>query len=185
MCSIASVTILASMPGPYTVPHPRKLYALLRACPSSSTRATAALQFLCGSTGARAGHLLLSVDGQLAVVAGGEPPAGLVAEARRAWSAQPSNAPSDNTTGDMRAYMQNRSDTEQEREWTDGNGATHMARVLSVHRDARFVRVAVAMLQLEAGRPLAVLRRVHVEALCNALLDSGDVQGHPLLSEPA
>jgi hypothetical protein len=185
MRSMASVTIIASMPGPYILPHPRKLYALLCACPSSSTRAVAALQCLCGSTGAPAGYLLLSVDGQLAVVAGGEPPAGLLVEARRAWNAQPSSAPSDNTTGDMHAYMQNLGDTEEELEWTAGNGATYMARVLSVHREARFVRVAVAMLQLEAGRPLAVLRRVHVEALCNALLDSGDVQDHPLLSEPA
>jgi hypothetical protein len=36
--------------------------------------------------------------------------------------------------------------------------------------------VGLVMLRAREGRSLAPIRQVHVEAMCNALLDAGDVQ---------
>jgi hypothetical protein len=176
------------MAGPYTLLHPRKLYAQIRECASASDRAHAVLECLSGATGARSGFLLLFADRQLevaAATAGGAPPAGLMEEARRAWSEQSTSVRSDNTTMDVRGHMQHLTPTEQALPWTDPQGGAYVARILAVHRDSQFIQVGVAMLKLDAGRPLAALRRTHVEALCNALLDAGDVRGNVQLSEPA
>jgi hypothetical protein len=176
------------MPVPVALPHPRKLYSNLQACPSPEGRAKAVLEFMRGASGARAGFLLLWHDDGLVVAAGSagaQPPAGLVDAAQRAWSEHPKTLRSDNTTVDLRGHMKSLTSDQDEAPWTSSSGARFAHRVLTIHRDSRWLPLGIAMLELDDGQRLAPLRRAHVEAMGDSLFDSGDVKGVMPLPEPA
>jgi hypothetical protein len=168
------------MPAPVALPHPRKLYSILQACPSADARAKAVLEFMRLASGARAGYLLLWRDERLVVVAGSptaEPPAGLLDAAQRAWSERPLALRSDTTTVDLRGHLKGLAEEPVESPWESGGGASFAHRVLTIHRDSRWLPLGIAMLELEAAQRLAPLRRAHVESMGDALFDAGDVQG--------
>lgn len=176
------------MPVPVALPHPRKLYSILQACPSADARAKAVLEFLRVASGARSGFLLLWRDDRL-VVAAGSPttqlPAGLLEAAQQAWSERPTTLRSDNTTIDLRGHMKGLIAEPDDSPWTNGSGASFAHRVLTIHRDSRWLPLGIAMLELDPAHRLAPLRRAHVESMGDALFDSGDVQGAEPLPQPA
>jgi hypothetical protein len=164
------------MPDPVSVLHPRKLYEMIRACPTAKARAQAALEFVRGSTGATKGVLLLAWDGKLMRAASTgdvEAPPGLIEDAMSAW-----NRELDTPNDDSRSHTMDVSALEAisipaNPRWQSASGVEYERRLLSMYRSSRFIPVGMTFLQTE--RPLVALRRAHIEALCNALLDAGDV----------
>jgi hypothetical protein len=177
------------MPAPVALPHPRKLYSLLQACPSAEARASAVLEFMRQASGARSGFLLLWRDDRLVMVAGSptaEPPPGLLEAAQRAWDERPTTMRSDTTTVDLRGHLKGLSAADPvEPPWTSAGGARFTHRVLTIHRDSCWLPLGVAMLELDLAQRLAPLRRAHVESMGDALFDAGDVQGAEPLPQPA
>lgn len=176
------------MPVPVALPHPRKLYSILQACPSAEARAKAVLEFMRAASGARAGFLLLWRDERLVVAAGmptAEPPPGLLDAAQHAWNERPTTLRSDNTTLDLRGHMKGLNADPVEPPWISRGGASFAHRVLTIHRDSRWLPLGVAMLELDSAHQLAPLRRAHVESMGDALFDSGDVKGAEPLPQPA
>jgi len=169
------------MPAPVALPHPRKLYSILQACPSAEARAKAVIEFMRLASGARAGFLLLWRDERLIIAAASpvaEPPAGLLEAAQCAWSERPLALRSDTTTVDLRGHMKGLAAAEPvESPWQSGGGASFAHRVLTIHRDSSWLPLGIAMLELDTAHRLAPLRRAHVESMGDALFDAGDVQG--------
>jgi hypothetical protein len=176
------------MPAPVALPHPRKLYSILHACPSAEARAKAVLEFMRAASGARAGFLMLWRDERLVVVASSpsaEPPAGLLDAAQHAWNERPTIWQSDNTTLDLRGHMKALAADPVEQPWISRGGASFAHRMLTIHRDSRWLPLGIAMLELDTAQRLAPLRRAHVESMGDALFDSGDVKGAEPLPQPA
>lgn len=67
--------------------------------------------------------------------------------------------------------------------WMSPNGERFERRCLSMHREGRRIALGMVVLRAEEGRELLPVRHAHIEALCSALLDSGDVR--ELASPPA
>jgi hypothetical protein len=157
--------------------HPRKLYEMLRACPSAETRAAAALSFVRGCTGAKSGFLLVAREGELVIAARvyeGEVPRGLVEDATRTWSVGPSVQTNVSETLDASALaaLDRMKDTPT---WVSPSGEAFERRLLAAHRGSRWARAGLLLLKAAPGDTLLPIRHAHIEALCNALIDSGDV----------
>jgi hypothetical protein len=106
---------------------------------------------------------------------GGDSPE-LFAEVTRAWKQDLDQLPENNQTMTMDADS---SDVSRHMAtyapWRDTRNEAFERRLLCVYRYARWTPVGMAMLKCEGGRQLAAVRHAHVEALCGALLDEGDV----------
>lgn len=155
--------------------NPSKLYSMLRACPDARARAAAALDFLLNTTAARAGYLLLAHSGELVLTASSEQkemPAPLMERTRTLWASdQASHSEADNTrTVDARQLG---AALVESTHWEGSGGERYEPRMLGVYRDSRWVPVGISVLAVEAGA--ARVRHPHIEAICNALLDSGDI----------
>jgi hypothetical protein len=160
------------------LPHPRKLYTQLREFESAQARAQAALEFLRGCTSSEAGFLFLSRAGELTLVAssqGAQPSAELVEEAKRSWNRELDRQPDDNKTLELSTIETLRAAQESPL-WRNMHAELFERRLLSVYRRATWLPVGLVMLRTQENKALVPIRQVHIEALCSALLDSGDVQ---------
>jgi hypothetical protein len=159
--------------------HPRKLYEMLRACPSHETRLRAAFQFLRGRTESNQSYLFMMNAAELTLVASSPSDAqvpGLAEEAKRAWSGEQDGATDDDRTKtvDIRT-MEALQRPAASALWLSPSGSTFDRAFLSLYRDGAWVSVGLFMFkpsELAAPKPI---RRAHVEALCNAFIDAGDV----------
>ncbi|HET6340408.1 MAG TPA: hypothetical protein VFG30_44670 [Polyangiales bacterium] len=166
------------MPDIVALPHPRKLYTQLRECTSAEKRAQAALEFVRGCTNSDGGHLFLSRAGDLQLAAStqdGQPPAELVEEARRTWDRELDRQPDDFKTLELTTIEALRAAQESPL-WLSSSKEVFERRLLSVYRSQAWVPVGLVMLLTRENKALVPIRQVHIEALCSALLDSGDVQ---------
>jgi hypothetical protein len=166
------------MPEIVALPHPRKLYLQLRECASAQARAQAALEFVRGCTSSEAGFLFLSRGGDLQLTASTlavQPGTDLIAEAQRTWDRELDRQPDDNETLELSTIEAMRSAQESPL-WRNANQEVFERRLLSVYRSASWVPVGLVMLRTRENKALVPIRQVHIEALCSALLDSGDVQ---------
>jgi hypothetical protein len=157
--------------------HPRKLYSMLMACPSAETRAAAALEFVRGCTVAPHGFLFLCRDGRLELAASSrerDPSPELLEEVSRVWKQKKRTPGSDQTTIGASGPVRRLGPTEENSAWTSTAG-TFDHRLLSVDRAGQWVPVGIAMLAVPESGTLLPMRHVHVSALCEALLDAGDV----------
>lgn len=175
------------MSHPVKVLHPRKLYSMLVACPSGETRATAALEFLRGCTVASGGFLFLGRADQVVLAAASrerEASAALIEEVARIWRQKKRAPGSDQTTIGVSGSLHRLRPAEEKPGWTSPTGEVYDHRLLSVDRGTHWIPVGIAMLAVPQGGTLLPLRHVHVAALCDALLDSGDVVIPPAVVEP-
>jgi hypothetical protein len=166
------------MSAPRDLPQPRKLYALLQAAPSSKERAQAVADFLCSCTEAVSIHLFFAHDRELTLAVsspGHVASAELIAEAKRIWDQDAERQPEDQKTKtlDVNA-LESLLRAEQSSHWQSPTGS-YERRLLGMYRDSVWVPVGIAMLQRQANQPLGPVRQAHIESICNALLDSGDV----------
>jgi hypothetical protein len=125
----------------------------------------------------RAGELILAASTQ------GEPaPADLIEEAKRTWDRELDRQPDDNKTvefSSLDALL-----AAQERPlWRAANDDVFERRLLSLYRGATWLPVGLVMLRTRENQALVPIRQVHIEAVCNALLDSGDVQEFTRVSQ--
>jgi hypothetical protein len=167
------------MAEPTNLPHPQKLYSALRAHGSAEARATAIFEFMCSSTGAESGFLFLPRGDALVCSAGSSlpPPAALSTEVNTAWNRELDRQPEDNNmdkTLDIKALDALRLSKPP----PALSAFPYERRMLSIYRGPRWVPIGIAMLKARAGKALLPMRQVHIAALCNALLDAGDVIDH-------
>jgi hypothetical protein len=151
---------------------------MICACSSPETRAQAVLESLRGCSGAAAGFLFFARNQQLVLAASTDhraPPAGLADEAMRIWKEQPETPSSDSTIIESPHKMKYAVASEHTASWMSATGVTFGHRLLSVHRNSRWLPIGIAMLEVSASAALLPVYRTHVDALCNALVDSGDV----------
>jgi hypothetical protein len=157
--------------------HPRKLYAAIRACSSAQDRARTALLFACNGAGAASGLLFLAQKDGLKRAAGADSDATpeLIEHVNEAWARRREPQGENSATIDTSelAAMTLAEDPH----WTSPRGESFERRLLSVHRASRWVAVGIVMLRAVPARSLLAMRRAHVEALCNALIDAGDIYG--------
>ena len=156
--------------------HPSKLYSSLRECTDTRSRAVAVLEFLVSSTGARGGYVVLSRNGELVVAASSGPKdlsPQLMERARALWASdQASHNEVDNTrTMDAR---QRSSTLLESQQWQDTDGQRYDPRVLGIYRGSVWRPVGISVLAVDGDAPRRI-RQPHIDAICNALLDSGDV----------
>lgn len=157
--------------------HPRKLYSMLRSCPSLEARAHSALEFLCGCTGSSRGMLFVVQDGKLNCLArtpslSASPD--MIEEAERIWNRQEELQPDDSRTRtiDLSARRKPEAEPEIER-FVTNSGVSYERRLLATGRAMRFIPVGVVL--LEEGPQIDQLRHAYIESICNAFIDAGDV----------
>jgi len=159
--------------------HPRKLYELLCACPSAETRAQAAFQFLSRCTGSSHACLFLVRDGELVLVEsspGSAPVPGIGEEAKRAWRSEQEGKTEDDRTKTIDIRMlEDMPELMASRIWQSPNGIAFERSALSLYRAGAWVSVGLFMFKAAELTETTSIRRAHVEALCNALVDAGDV----------
>ncbi|HKP63688.1 MAG TPA: hypothetical protein VJV78_43435 [Polyangiales bacterium] len=163
------------------LPNPRALYTQLRECSSAQARAEAALEFVRGCTSSEGGCLFLMRGGQLALAAnsnGVEATPELLQEASRTWDRELDRHPEDNKTEtlELSTIAALHAAAQESPVWRSSNSEAFERRLLSVYRGPNWLPVGLVMLRAREGRALVPIRQVHIEALCNALLDAGDVQ---------
>src|ERR1700755_249055 len=165
------------MPEIVALPHPRKLYTQLRECASAQARAQAALEFVRTCTSSEGGFLFLARGGQLQLAASTllvQPPTDLVEEVRRTWNRELDREPDDNKTLELSTIEALRAAQESPL-WKSASKEVFERRLLSVYRTQTWVPVGLVMLRTRENKALVPIRQVHIEALCSALLDCGDV----------
>jgi hypothetical protein len=170
------------MPAANPLPPPRKLYGTIKAHELSSARTRAVLDFLVRYSACANGWLFLVRGGELENVAGtqpGAPAAELLSEARTIWSRELDKRPEDQRTQTVNAsgveqLMQHRLERPR---WTSPDGNEYIHQLLSVYRGLTWLPLGLAMLELRDAN-FTPLRQPYIEALCNALLDAGDVNDH-------
>ena len=167
------------MAGQRNLPHPRKLYSALRETPSSKERTQAIAGFLSSCTGAKAVCLFLARAGDLTLAFSsqeGDVTPELLAEVTRVWNQYLERQPEDQRTQTIELSAVEMLRVAQEStKWRSPRQELFERRMLGVYRGPKWIPVGVAMLKGEEGSALTPVRQAHVEALCNALLDSGDV----------
>jgi hypothetical protein len=168
------------MSEPASHVHPRKLYSMMLACADARARAVAALDFLCSSMDAESGFLMLARSGELVVAcSSGERAIApeLMERATQLWAKEADAQPEgDNTrTIDIRALVEPAGASAEQPVWALSTGERFEPRLLSIYRDGVWVPVGLALLKARTEQRLRPIRGAHVEALCNAFLDSADV----------
>jgi hypothetical protein len=172
------VIFLERMTHPVSLLHPRKLHAMICACPTPEARARATLEFLRGSTQSEEGFLFLMRRGELVLAASSqpEPPAGLAEEAARAFQLQLVNSMEDQDTRTVElSELQAHNLLPENPVWTSASGDAYALRMLSTFYQERWVSAGLVMLKAKDPRTLVAIRHVHLQALCSALIESGDI----------
>lgn len=102
-----------------------------------------------------------------------ELPAPLMERARALWASdQASHNEADNTrTVDARQHAAALVESPQ---WQAANGELYEPRVLGTYRDSRWIPVGISVLAADAEGARRI-RHPHVDAICNALVDAGDI----------
>lgn len=160
------------------LPPPRKLYQMTKALELGPERTRAVLDFLVRFSQCANGWLFLARGGEIESVVGtrqGAPAVELLGEARSIWRRELANQPEDLRTQTVKSSGVERLPERLERpRWTSPDGLEYVHQLLSVYRGLSWVPLGIAMLELG---PAAVtpLRQPYIDALCNALLDAGDV----------
>ena len=168
------------------LPPPRTLYTQLRECASSQARAAAVLGFLRDCTGSEAGFLFLARPDGLSLAAstgGSQPATDLVAEVRRSWDRELDRQPDETKTLELSSIEALRNTGQQSPFWSGASTELFERRLLSMYRSGSWIPVGLVMLRAREGT-LVPIRQVHIEALCSALLDSGDVSESTLPPQP-
>jgi hypothetical protein len=158
-----------------TSTHPRKLYTTLRACSSPKLRAESSLDFLCKSAGSNAGFLFLLLNGkpQLASsTSDAKPAAGLLAEVELVSARELDQQPDARTTKTLDLSELTASSVQQNAGWPGANGERFELRMLSTYRTGRWMPVGLVALEAGSGQSLAAFRQAHIDALCNAFIDT-------------
>jgi hypothetical protein len=167
------------MTHPVGLLHPRKLHAMICACPTTETRARAALEFLRGATQSQDGYLFLMLRGGELVMAASsqaEAPEGLAAEAARAWRLQLVTSMEDANTKTIEMNeLQAHNLLPENPVWMSPSGDAYALRMLSTFHEERWVSAGLAMLKAKDPHTLVSIRHVHLQALCSALIESGDI----------
>jgi len=166
------------MADPVALPPPRKLYTQLRECTSTLSRAQAALEFIRTCTTSEGGFLFLPRSSELTLIAssnGAQPSPELLLEAKRTWDRELDRQPDDNKTLELSSIEALRA-AQENAVWRNQDDETYERRLLSIYRATGWTPVGLVMLRTRDGKSLQPIRQVHIEAVCNALLDSGDVQ---------
>jgi hypothetical protein len=167
------------MAGPRNLPHPRKLYSSLREIASSQERTKAVAEFLRSCTGAKTVCLFLARAGELTLTVSsqeGDVTPELLAEVTRVWNQYLERQPEDQRTQTIElTAVEMLRVTQESMKWRSPQHEVFERRMLGVYRGPRWIPVGVAMLKVEEAGALTPIRQAHVEAVCNALLDSGDV----------
>jgi hypothetical protein len=162
-----------------SVIHPRKLYAMLRACPSRQDRARAALDFLINCTAAASGFLMVRDGGELEMAASSPnlvAPQSLMDEVQRAWERELDTPHDDSKTKTIDvSAIKVPARSSKSPLWEGPGGERFDHRVLSTYRGRHWVPVGIAVFEPE--RESNLLRQAHIEAVCNAFIDAGDVPG--------
>jgi hypothetical protein len=97
--------------------------------------------------------------------------------ATQLWAKEADAQPEgDNTrTIDIRALVEPAGASAEQPVWALSTGERFEPRLLSIYRDGVWVPVGLALLKARTEQRLRPIRGAHVEALCNAFLDSADV----------
>lgn len=151
---------------------------MLCGCGDARARAAAALDFLCGNTQATAGFLLLARAGALGVAASSTQqavPAGLVERAMSFWLRESEVESIESQTRTLELSQLRDANLTESVTLKLPNGESFEPHLLGIYRESRWVPVGVALLKVTPGQTLLPLRRAHIDALCNAFLDSADV----------
>jgi hypothetical protein len=147
---------------------------MLCACPSTDARARAALEFVRSMTGAGKAFLFLHRGGELSLVATSRdhlPPNGVGQAAALFWNEQLAAPADDKETRDI-AELQAEITIAPRASWTSEGGEVFERRILATDRP-RWALCGLVVLGAE--RPLSPIRHAHVAAICEALIESGDV----------
>jgi hypothetical protein len=150
---------------------------MLRACKSPDARAGIALGFLRNAAGSQNGFLFQPRDGRLVVAAstGNQPaPPGMLEDAQRAFDDLRNTALDDmqatgariSTAAAMRAP---------EPIWHAPDEVIFERRALGMHRAHQWTLVGLVMLRRDASEPLQPIRHTYVTAICEAMIDAGDL----------
>jgi hypothetical protein len=100
----------------------------------------------------------------------------LIAEATRAWNHELDRPADDNSTRTLEIdKIDALRNAEPSATWTSPLGETFERRLLSNYRSGEFTPVGLVMLRVPQGKRLSAIRRAQLEAICNALIDCGDV----------
>ena len=163
--------------------HPRRLYELVRACPSPEARIKAAFQFLVGTSQTTQAFLFMARAGELVMVDSvpeQAPLPGLLEEAKRAWrSDQTAQVEDDRTkTMDIRTLEALQQPTANPT-WLGPNGVSYEHAFLSLYRDGAWAFIGVFMFKPSELAATPAIRRTHLDALCNAFVDAGDASFSP------
>ena len=167
------------MPAINEVPniHPRKLYELVRACPSSQTRIKAAFQFLVNVSRTQQAFLYMQRASEFTLVESSPEQTSvpsMLEEAQRVLRQEQSLQGEDDSTRtlDIRAL-----DVLQQAPrpvWRGPNGIAYERTVLSVYRDGASIALGVFMWKQPEVESVQPIRQTYLDALCNAFLDAGD-----------
>jgi hypothetical protein len=136
-----------------------------------------ALGFMRNGAGSQSGFLFQPKDGQLVVTASTSnhpAPPGMLEDAQRAFDDLRNSALDDmqatgariSTAAAMRAP---------EPLWHAPDGAIFERRGLGTHRAHVWTLVGLVMLKREASEPLQPIRHTYVTAICEAMIEAGDL----------
>ena len=163
--------------------HPRKLYEVVRACPSPETRIKAAFQFLVGTSGTSHAAMFMQRGGELVQVASlpdqTQVP-GMAEEAKRAWTVELKAQSDDDRTKtvDIRA-LESMPQPAASPTWQAPNGMSFERTFLNVYRDGGMAAVGLFLWKPAELAAMPTIRRAHVDALCNAFVDAGEASVTP------
>lgn len=165
------------MPNPTSLLPPRNWYQMLRACTSPEARARMALGFMRSGAGSQSGFLFQPKNGLLVVTAStaNQPaPPGMLEDAQRAFD-ELRNVGLD----DMQATGVRISSATAMRApeplWHAPDGAIFERRGLGMHRAHQWTLVGLLMLKRDANEPLQPIRHTYVTAICEAMIEAGDL----------
>ena len=156
--------------------HPRKLYTSLCECADARERATSGLAFMREACGAEEGFLLLWRGGELVLAAsstGHDAPSAIMARAREQWDWESDTQRDCDATLTIDASKL--VSVPETPRWEGAHGERYEPRFLGIYRDSAWVPVGMAVLRISQSGPLQPIRRAYIDAICNAMLDSGDV----------
>jgi hypothetical protein len=160
---------------------PRKLYEMLRACRSADARVRAALEFLRGSAGSESGFLFQSRDGGLVLAASTRDrpaPPGMLEAVEQVWTVLRDAALNEGKTAQLSvAEAEAAARSTPSSTWTSLAGESFQRRQLGTHRSHRWIGVGLVMLKQDPGQEPSPIRHTHIAAICDALMDAGDVTG--------
>jgi hypothetical protein len=140
-----------------------------------------ALGFLRNGAGSQNGFLFQPNDGQLVLTASTNnhpAPPGMLEDAQRAF-AELSNSALDDMQATGVRISSSTAMSAPEPLWHAPDGVIFERRGLGMHRSHQWTLIGLVMLRRDAGEPLQPIRHTYVSAICEAMIDAGDLPGPP------